>query len=559
MATLTQTFVYKMPKYNGNSSDDDRRNSIADTDTDTELRVLPPADLYNYSYLDVEELAETLKKHSNGFLYLAHGQLVRKLPVGFALFTHSKKAAFFSAKFMQLKKLMARKALLQFVHDYFTRLQMFTRFVNDLEQLAIDESAVLSDIEKKFSRGFAQGTKLEYLSAICENIRLHQNHWNSLRHKLVMNRRLHSFMERSFANKFCKLDVQFMQLHHRALTWTAHLISVGLRVFPKCDPRHFTDDILWDITRGLEDYKVLCAQALSEDSCHHAMFSRKKLSILEEVCCVPFKCGPLTVSFEQISFEQLLCLLAKERSKYMASHVHELLSQNFNLRACSALQNVSDHALYSSIIDARKRNSAVNQSLSSDGEQGDASSANKSLSHLLQTHRAMASNSELFATVAKEMQCLADEALKEEEFASSFLRVVYSSTSLLAMPTRDTGNVDILLNSSRPGSARPVSQRSAWGQRIMDGAKVASESGNDKRKSVSWSSDSSKMVIGEQVEVYVQALWYYFLVSLMEMLLRPVWFTRPQGATQLGSWLLCPTAVRMAVVTSLAQTCQTGQ
>ncbi len=187
-------------------------------------------------------------------------------------------------------------------------------------------------------------------------------------------------------------------------------------------------------------------------------------------------------------------------------------------------------------------------------------SAEKSL-HQALSNRMMAvgNNAEVFTTVVKEMQCLVDEALKEEEFASSFLRVVYSSTSLLATPSsRDAAGIDISLTSSRPGSARPISQRSARGQRMIDGAKGALESG-DKRKSVSWSSDSSKLAIGEQLEVYMQALWHYFSANLVDMLLRPVWLTRSHAPTQLGSWLLCPASVRLTVAMALAQTYQTGK
>ena len=598
MAAFTQTFMRRMPQSDSDVQTDDeavdfkkkvknlRHNSIESTDTDdnehlTNLRIDSVGDTdtddnqsrllnaYNYQYSDAEETLNTLMKNPDGYLFLRHGVVVHKLPVGSILFTHSKKIGLFGAKFNRLRNLMDKMAMLQFAHDYFTRVQLFSNFINDLEQLVIVESTTLNKINRSTTSSFASSTKLEYLSAICENMRVHENHWNSLRHKLVSNSKLRTLIERLLVKKLNEMNATFLKLHNCALMWITQLISVGLQVFPKCDPRHFTDDILWDIARGLEDYKALCAQArVNNFSCCTVL---SQSSLLSDLMLPSKKFCSRSVNFDQMPFELLLHYLARERSKYMATHVCEVLVHNFSLSACKLLLHVPQNQLFINqssdfqkreALSDRRSDTSDYQSLSTDSSRKNRSIlAEKCFTQLLPSQ--YLDRSDISTTILKELNFLSDEALKEEEFAYSFLRVVYTSTSMLSNANKDITSIDAMMVSSKFEKSRHTA--SFRGQEMFASTTVVNddmdmEKGDSsyKRKSVSWSSDSAKTIVGEHVDVYLKALWFYFGVHAIDQLLRPTWNKRNNNTAQLGSCLLCPTSVKLSVAMALAQACESG-
>ncbi len=75
----------------------------------------------------------------------------------------------------------------------------------------------------------APRTQLEFLTAICEDLHVHMNHWNSIKQIVHTDEWLHPMLP-AFATQMDAARRCFFQLRDSALWWIDKLIRVGLQV-----------------------------------------------------------------------------------------------------------------------------------------------------------------------------------------------------------------------------------------------------------------------------------------------------------------------------------------
>ncbi|ELU07777.1 hypothetical protein CAPTEDRAFT_221350 [Capitella teleta] len=512
--------------------EDDIENFIDNYDDDVKRAFRPPP--YRYDPSHAEQAAGTL---SRMFKTLEPGRHVCKRYGSQASvnFTHCRDSVPLAQQYSQLRELLERQAWLDLVRDLLSRTDALSAYVRNLEDIVQNDLKTWHEICQG-SIEVPPCTHLEDFSALLEELRVHTTHWNTIKQRIhsdpwLRQRRAH------LLHQMQHMQAVLLGLRQRALWWLDRLVHVGLRVLAHCDLDRLSQDALWSITRGLEEFNTLVL--LSRDE------PRDSPSVSEHNRPCNIHC-----SLTPIPFSRVLHILANERAQYAAA-----ITQDFFTGHSAFLRTLSKAQLpvYSwSDQFTLQGNPRVTTSDYHSGSGG---------SHVSLSTAILRVGSMCAPDLSQEPSPLFDFARRETTFANRFLQIVCHSTNLLKKP-----NGSLRLRSAKPPvHSEPAKNRARPSLPLPSRAPPPPRTeeplarGDIKRKSVSWGDASEHSTISQLTHKYSELLWQYFIPNLFAFLCEPVW--RTPGTRQLlvtekvGSLYLCPVVVQEMVVSMMQQTC----
>lgn len=496
--------------------------------------------------------------------------ICKRRPDTAASFLHCKLAVQYGRKYSQLRQLLETRARLQLVRDYTTRLNAAAMFVKDLEGVVMEEYKTWYNICHNCLQG-SPTSKLECLSSICEDLRIHMNHWNSLKQLIHTDQWLQPLLP-----KLClEMDIVRRKLYHlrdNAIWWIDRLIRIGLQVLAHTDLERLDQEALWGITRGIEDFNSIVSAIRYEKAQESLSLSpslahseRHPLGVFcDAVIMNSYK--NIGESIKPIPFMRVLHLLASERSKYVAVMTHRILTTSdpfMHLVFSNKLNFYNWCDVGPGVPDRTKLNGAT----TSDYYSGTGSHTSLSTGPVavrtagapltIPTSVAGSTSSSVNNTpdLTRQVSSVVDFASREQEFAAKFLQIVCHSTNLLKKP----GLQGSRKGGEAPGELRPNGSRSDLLSEDSAPGTLTSTMKSEKRKTVSWGDTADNSVRGQLTQKYLDMLWQFFANHLFEFFHEPIWGGPDAVKGELGHLGLMPDAVAMLVIRMIQQLCARGR
>lgn len=263
------------------SVDEDELPSDLETTSDAYER-------YQFHLSDAYELCKVFED-----IFKATGpeeRMIRRLDS--EIFQHNKWSVTFALKYKLMRNLIAQRARLSIIRDCVIRLKSFTTFVQDVVNVARQEMESWDAICRN-SLDSPPQSKLDCLNSICDDLRVHTNHFSSIVHCLhnASNQLGRSILQ--LAVQLTAIEKRVKRLRDKTILWIERFIRVGIKVLAHSDLERTTSDVLWNIARGIEEYNAI---VLSIKDC---------------------SCNP-----QSIAFTDLLSCMACEKAKYVAIHTY---------------------------------------------------------------------------------------------------------------------------------------------------------------------------------------------------------------------------------------------
>ncbi|XP_050399130.1 uncharacterized protein LOC126816536 [Patella vulgata] len=493
------------------------------------------------TFFDANDAEESIKQLRKAFHVVNPGRYaLRKSPdTGGGHFVHCPRSPLLGRHYAELRKLMENRARIEFVRDCMHKVRAAAAYVEELEGLVHCEYRTAYAIR----HGCASEppvSKLYCLNALCEDLRIHVNHWNTIKQKLNSNKWLQINLG------FLSLEIDYVKrmlttLCDRAIWWLDKLIVTGFEVFAHCDVEKLTPEVLWNVTRGLEEFNTIAQSLRSVTVVEGSTILQSLLpaKYLFNMSCLHldpsfsnFPCN-LSHSVKGIPFSKVLTLLAKERSRYAASITHRFFTANDDFIKILQMGNLP---VFTWNTDNENRNTNSNQVSKNDILFHDTSDY----------HTATGSNTSLSAAILKigtlrvpdlslYMSPLVDFSRKEQEFTENFLLVVCNSTNLLR---KNDSTKKVRHKDGKDGKATfsPVVGRPP---RIQGDMPVLSRS-DSRRKTVSWGDNADCSVRNQIVSKYMDIMWMWFGQNLDLCLDEPSWeIHKNMLKSEFGSILVC--------------------
>lgn len=466
-------------------------------------------------------------------------------------FVHCRQGSALGKRYSQIRHLLEEKAKMEFFRACVFRIRSTVAFVQDLENLAHAEYRTLYAINHNCLTDVPM-CKLYCLNGLCEDLRFHLGHLDSIKQRLHTNKWLNPCIGKMF------LQVEWVcrtlkHLQEKAIWWMEKLINIGLEVFAHGDIDGMTHEILWNITRGLEDFnsivgsikpsnpKNLCLSFLSggENSCYN------KLSQLSPaITNFPAHIGG---SVRVLPISRVFNILANERSRYAALETHKFFTANENFLHAVCSKRVTQWVWNDEL-------NCLNNSISS------CTSSGHQEIETSDYHTGTGSTTSISGAIWKVGQFRAPDlsnltsplvqlAAKEKMFAEMFLLIVCNSTSLLRKnDSSKSRHVSKTLES-------PVLSRTPRGSH---GTPVLSRS-DSKRKCVSWGDNADQSLRTQIITRYMDTLWQYFGSNLVTLFHEPSWNSqRSLLQSQFGSLVICNATVIMMLCHMIEHVCLKG-
>ena len=468
-------------------------------------------------------------------------------------FVHCRPAVDFGAQYNRLRRLLEARARLQLTQDCASRIAAASKFVTELKKVTKREYGVWHRVCRD-SDSVVSATNLESLCSICDELRIHMGHWNSIR-QLADGRCSLESQHSSLTDDLERIRVQLLHLRDSAIWWIDRLINIGLRVLAHCDVEKLREDTLWGIMRGLEDFNLavstisghsnhaMIGGSVSHDSAiaHSDRGQNNGLTSQLDKISQANSYHNLSIGIKPIPFARVLNVLANERSKYIASIVHKFFTTHEQFLQISQCQNVADYSWEEKVTKEGDKQTAP-----SCGETSDYYTASES-SAVVQIGSVVAPD------LSQNMCPVIAFSQMEYDFAVGFLQIVCHSTNLLR----------------RPVARQPSQHYNAETERTLSTKTKGCATRNDtdtrrsseaERKSVSWSDAKEVTIIQQLVTRYMQLLWQHFGRQVLELFQRPAFDGLTDTSNgQLGSIILCPDAVVMVIMHMVRQTCVKGE
>lgn len=479
---------------------------------------------------DAEDACKLLRK---AFHMLGPGRHAckRNPDHGGSHFVHCRRGVKLGAYYCQLRRLLEDRALMELVRDCLYRVRSAQMFVDELEGLLNTEYRTAYAIRHGCLLE-APVSKLYCLNALCEDLRVHAGHWNSIKHRTNTNRWLQPVL--GFLCRELRAVQQALgALCDRAIFVVDRMVHVGFEVLAHCDLDSLTPDILWNITRGLEDfnnivatYRMHTAAEGVYPSHQHQYYSRAVSSPAAGPDLHSYSClylhpalastpGRLSESIKSIPFPKVLGILANERSRYAAQLTHRFFTASEAFMA--AMRSSSHRPPFEWEEDLVSTVSGIHlHSRGPSVDVGDYHSSHASLNTAL-LHIGSLKVPDLSALPSP----LVEFSQKEQHFADSFLQIVCTSTSLLRK--NDTGNSGGKSKTKQRTDFKvPLSPVVGRPPRVQGDTPVLSRT-DSRRKTVSWGDNADTSIRTQVVATYMNVLWQHFGRNLDLFLDEPAW------------------------------------
>nr|KAG5705133.1 hypothetical protein BaRGS_030850 [Batillaria attramentaria] len=481
---------------------------------------------------DAEDACKLLRK---AFHMLGPGRHAckRNPDHGGSHFVHCRRGVKLGGYYCQLRRLLEERALMELVRDCMYRVRTTQMFVEELEGLLNAEYRTAYAIRHGCLLE-APVSKLYCLNALCEDLRVHAGHWNSIKHRTNTNRWLQPVLG-FLCQELAAVQRALGTLCDRAIFIVDRMVHVGFEVLAHCDLDSLTPDILWNITRGLEDFNNIVATYRMHTAAegvypshqhqyqrHSSSFSRPNPHphphsyscryLHPALANAP---GRLSESIKSIPFPKVLGILANERSRYAAQLTHHFFTANEAFVA--ALRNTLHMPAFEWEEDLGSTVSGIH--LHSHGVSVDANdfhSSHASLNAAL-LHVGSLKVPDLSALPSP----LVEFSQKEQHFADSFLQIVCTSTSLLRKNGAG-GSSTRTKSKQRTDFKVPLSPVVGRPPRVQGETPVLSRS-DSRRKTVSWGDNADTSIRTQVVAMYMNVLWQHFGRNLDLFLDEPAW------------------------------------
>ncbi|ESO97213.1 hypothetical protein LOTGIDRAFT_239156 [Lottia gigantea] len=474
------------------------------------------------TFFDANDAEESVKQLRKVFHVVNPGRYaLKKSPeAGGGHFIHCPRSPALACHYGELRKLMENRARIEFVRDCMSKIRAAAAYVEELEGLVHCEYRTAYAIRHGCASE-APVSKLYCLNALCEDLRIHVNHWNSIKQKLNSNKWLQSNLG------FLSMEVDYVKrmlttLCDKAIWWLDKLIITGFEVFAHCDMDKLTPEVLWNVTRGLEEFNTiaLSLRSVSVSECSTILQALLPSKNLFSTSCLHldpsfsnFPCN-LSHSVKGIPFSKVLTLLAKERSRYAASLTHRFFTVN------------------EEFVKILKSGHLPVYLWNTDQENQNQKSSQMSKNHMIPQdtsdyHTETGSNTSLSATLLSigsihapdlsiYMSPLVDFSRREQEFTENFLLVVCNSTNLL----RKNESTKKVRQKDGKATFSPVVGRPP---RVQSDMPVVLSRSDSRRKTVSWGDNADSSVRNQIVSKYMDIMWACFGQNLDLCLDEPSW------------------------------------
>lgn len=512
---------------------------------------------------DAEDVCKLLRK---AFHMLGPGRHAckRNPDHGGSHFVHCKRAAKLGCYYSRLQYLLEERAWMELLRDCVYRVCSTQQYVEELTGLLTAEYKTVYAIRHGCVVE-APVSKLYCLNALCEDLRVHVGHWNSIKQRVHTSRWLRPML--GFI--ICDLGAvqrMFAQLCDRALFIIDHLVQVGFEVLAHCDPTNLTPDILWNITRGLEDFNNIVANYRLQSSLEVANGAQKDRNCQAYSCLylhpvVGSRMGQrLSEGVKSIPFQKVLGILANERSRYAAQLSHRFFTTNeaflnspvilshqrsfhwdedlgSTISAIHLQSQVSvsrEDSIDSSSIgpapSLRRMNTVAHprpfpllqrnsSDVQSSWESADVPSSRASISSAT-----LNIGSLRIPDLSNLPSPLVDFSHREQHFAEKFLQIVCNSTSLLRK-NNDRTKSKARNNPQQESKAPPMSP--VVGRKLakvqMQGDTPVLFRADSRRKTVSWGDNADTSIRTQVVAIYMNVLWQHFGRNMDLFLDEPAW------------------------------------
>ncbi|XP_062590634.1 uncharacterized protein LOC134252229 isoform X2 [Saccostrea cucullata] len=491
---------------------------------------------------DVPEAEETLKLFRKPFKIVNPGNHITKRTPEYSSisFMHCRHLQGLGKQYLNLRAIMEERSRLDFLRDCLFRIKSVTAFVQDLEHLVQAEYRTYYAIMRNCLMD-APSSKIYCLNALCEDLRTHVGHWNNIKQCLHNNRWLQPILGRLYLDLEYVRKVLF-QLYSDAIYWMEKLIVIGLQVFAHGSMAMLTQEIVWNIARGLEDFNNVAAGLSKSRYMNSSYFILDHIqSELMNLTCksdplVTNHPGHVSFSVKSIPFSKILNIIAVERAKYAAIETHRFFTANDDFV----------RILYS----GKLPNYVWNDEVQYPGH----------ISHHLDTsdyHTASGSMTSISGAILKVGSVRAPDltpyepplnefARLENEFAENFLLIVCNSTNLLRKSESHSKSKHKSSKSPKSPTSKPPKGQDT---------PVLSRA-DSKRKTVSWGDSADSSIRSQLTSRYMDVLWKFFGSALEQCFYEPVWGCRGnQIVGELGSVVLSGATVVTVIRNMMEHVC----
>ncbi|XP_052773816.1 uncharacterized protein LOC128212404 isoform X2 [Mya arenaria] len=450
---------------------------------------------------DGEEAVKCLRR---AFQILRPGDHVSRKPSenGGSSFVHCRHSAQLGRPYISLRHHLEERARVELLRDCLYRLKTSASFVRDLQILVADEYKEIYKITHDCVDEIPV-SKIFCLNALCEDLRTLVGHWKCIKQKLHTNRWLQPVLG-SMVFQLDRIRVNLLKLQEKAIWWLEKFVIVGLQVFAHGNVDAVTHEMIWNITRGLEDFNnIVNGIQTPSPTSRHGLQSTNVLRLysLSAESSNSFAC--LGEHVKALPFTRVLSILANERSKYAALETHRFFTNNgefVKLLYSGRLPN------YIWTEESSHTNDKIEK------ETSDYHTATGSMTSL--SAAILKVGSIRAPDLTDSDSPLVELGRREHNFAENFLYVVCSSTNLLQKKDNQRSRRAVKLTQSFSSAKPPKGD-----------TPVLSRS-DSLRKSVSWGDSADSSIKSQLVSRYMDLYWSHFGANLHTMFYEPCWIRK---------------------------------
>jgi hypothetical protein len=355
-------------------------------------------------------------------------------------------------------------------------------FVRDLQHLMKEEYKLLYTVTHDCVDELPV-SKIFCLNALCEDLRTQIGHWNCIKQKLHTNRWLQP-VQGSLYFQLDQVKLVLKHLQNKAIWWLEKFVMIGLQVFSHGNVDALTHEMIWNMTRGLEDLNKII-NGLQHGRHLSPSTSKVRLqplggatkSALNPECTNSL--ANLGEHIRAIPFTRVLSMIANERSKYAALESHRFFTTN--------------HEFVKLLYSGRLPDYVWSEDSSHDKHDRDTSDYHTATGSMTSLSAAVLKVGSLRAPDLSDSDSpLVELGRQEHNFAENFLLIVCNSTSLLRKHDNPKSRKGVNYSQSVTSASKPPKGETP----------VLSRS-DSLRKSVSWGDSADSSIKSQLTSRYV--------------------------------------------------------
>nr|XP_006825961.1 PREDICTED: uncharacterized protein LOC102807646 [Saccoglossus kowalevskii] len=475
----------------------------------------PTSDRSSIPVIRVEDVEANINSLTQSFIVLQPGDHVCVKTKRYSSnFVHYKDSTGLALHYADIRRLMVNRGKLLLIRDYSSRILEITDFIQNLQVLVHQEYHTWCQLDTFTSNNVT--SKLEFINSVCDDLRAHTSHWWLIKQRIHTDKWLQPLLP-SLCQELEVVRLTLQQLSGSAIWWVGRFIRTSLRVFAHTDLSKVTQDVLWNVSRGIEDYNSI-VQHYDWLNCTGGNLTSLHTTPVTRINSVHYMNG----NIKTIPIHKILSIFASERSKHAAKLTFKFFTTNKEFLSLSNTKlSTFDWQTYPRGDKVSSNFQSNTSDYHSDGSIGSVTS------DILQVGEIKAPD------LSQEMSPVVDFTMQEEEFLSLFLTTVATSTNLLRKShTKDLG-------------ASPVKIHFRGGRKSRE----------KKAKSVHWGDCLDSNTKHQLVSKYMDHLWQNFGGRLQELLHSQAWGIGYSTFDDLGHIQLCDNTVIMMLVQMVELIC----